>query len=58
MGLLFLIRLRRFHGLDAQVADRLVGNATFATAIAIEPVICHEAVFRAAGCDRVLAVKS
>ena len=51
MGLFFLIGLCRFHGLDAQVADRLVGNAPFATALAIEPVACHAAVLQAAGRD-------
>ena len=57
IDLLFLIGLCRFHELDAQVADRLAENVSFAIALAVEPVARHAAVFRAAGCDRVLAVK-
>ena len=58
MGLLFLKELCRFHGLDAQVADWLAGSATFATALVVEPVICHAAILPIAGCNRVLAIKS
>ena len=58
MGLLFLKELHRFHGLDALIADRLAGNASFVVALAVELVACHAAILRAAGCDRVPAVKS
>ena len=58
MGLLFLKELRRFHGLDALIADRLAGNASFVVALAVELVARHAAILRAAGCDRVLAIKS
>ena len=44
MGLLFLKELRRFHGLDAPVADRLAGNALFAVALAVELVAHHAAI--------------
>ena len=58
MGSLFLKELRQFRGLDAPVADRLAGNVSFAVALAVELVARHAAILRAAGCDRVLAVKS
>ena len=58
MGLLFLKELRRFHGLDALVADRLAGNASFVVALAVKLVGCHAAILRAAGCNRALAIKS
>ena len=58
MGLLFLKGLRRFHGLDAPIADRLAGNASFVVALAVELVARHAAILRAAGCDRALAIKS
>ena len=58
MGLLFLKELRRFHGLDALIADQLAGNASFVIALAVELVARHAAILRAAGCDRVLAIKS
>ena len=58
MGLLFLKELRRFHGLDAPIADRLAGNASFAVALANELVVRHAAALRVAKCDRVLAAKS
>ena len=58
MGLLFLKELRRFHGLDALIADRLAGNASFVVALAVKLVARHAAILRAAECDRALAVKS
>ena len=58
MGLLFLKELRRFHGLNAPIADRFAGNASFAVALAVELVAHHAAILRAAGCDQVLAAKS
>ena len=58
MDLLFLIGLCQFHGLDAQVADWLVENATFAVALASEPVAHHAAILRVAKCNLVLAAKS
>ena len=58
MGLLFLKTIRRFHGLDAQVADQLARSATFAAGLASEPVACHAAVLLVAECNRVLATKS
>ena len=58
MGLLFLIEPCRFHERDAQVADRLAGNASFVVALADELVARHAAILRAAGCDRALAAKS
>ena len=57
MGLLFLKALRQFHGLDAQVAVKLAVSATFATALVIEPVVHHAAIFLVAECNRVLATK-
>ena len=44
MGLLFLIGLRRFPGINAQVADWLAENASFAIALAVEPVNHQAAV--------------
>ena len=58
MGLLFLKGLRRFHGLDALIADRLAVNASFVVALAVELVARHAAILRAARCDRALAIKS
>ena len=58
MDLLFWTEPCRFYERDAQVADRLAGNASFATALVVEPVACHAAIFRAAECNRALAVKS
>ena len=58
MDLLFLIGLCQFHGFDAQVADRLVENVTFAIALAIKPVARHAAVLLIAGCNRVPIAKS
>ena len=58
MDLLFWTEPRRFHERDAQVADRRAGNASFATALVVEPVARHAAILRAAECNRELAVKS
>ena len=41
-----------------KIADQLAENASFANALAIEPVAHHAAVFPIAGCNRVLAAKS
>ena len=57
MGSLFLKELRWFHGLDALIADRLAGNASFVVALADELVARHAAILRAAGCDQALAIK-
>ena len=58
MGLLFLKELRRFHGLDALIADRLAGNASFVVALAVELVARHAAALLIAECDQELAAKS
>ena len=58
MDLLFWTEPCRFHERNAQVADRLAGNASFATALDIEPVACHAAIFRAAKCNQVLDTES
>ena len=58
MGLLFLTEPCQFHQRDAQVADWLAGNASFASALVIKPVTHHAAILQAAECNRVLAVKS
>ena len=58
IGLLFLKELCRFHGLNALIADRLAGNASFVVALAVELVAHHAAILRAAECDRALAAKS
>ena len=57
MGLLFLKELRRFHGLDAPIADRLARNASFAVALAVELVAHHAAILSIAKCDRAPAAK-
>ena len=44
MDLLFWTEPRRFHERDAQVADRHAGNASFATALVVEPVARHAAI--------------
>ena len=43
---------------DAQVAALRAESATFAVALAIEPVARHAAVLLIAGCDRVPIAKS
>ena len=43
---------------DAQVAALRAESATSAIALASELVAHHAAILRAAGCDRVLAIKS
>ena len=58
MSLFFLTEPCQFHELDAQLADRLAGNASFATALVVEPAAHHAAILQAAKCDRVLTVKS
>ena len=58
MGLLFLKELRRFHGLDAPIADRLAKNVSFAVALAVERVARHAAILRVAKCGQELATKS
>ena len=58
MGLLFLKELRRFHGLDAPIADWLARNASFAVALAVELVARHAAILLIAGCNRVPTAKS
>ena len=58
MGLLFLKGLCWFHGLDAQVADRLVESATFAVALANKLVVRHAAALLIVECDQELAAKS
>ena len=44
--------------LDAQVAALRAKSATFAVALAIEPIARHAAALRVAKCNRVLATKS
>ena len=44
MDLLVLIGLHQFHGHNAQVADRLVGIASFATALVTKPVAHHATI--------------
>ena len=44
IGLLFWTEPRQFHERDAQVADQLAGNASFATALLVKPVTCHAAI--------------
>ena len=58
MDLLFWTEPCQFHERDAQVADRLAGNASFATALVVEPAACHAAILQAAECNQALAVKS
>ena len=60
MDLLFWTEPCRFHEHDAQVADWLAGNASFATALVVKPVMQprHAAILRAAECNQALAVKS
>ena len=58
MGLLFLKDLCRFHELNAPIADRLAGNASFAIALAVELVAPHAASLRVAKCGQELAAKS
>ena len=43
---------------DAQVAAQRAESATFAVALAIEPIAHHAAALQVAKCDRVLAAKS
>ena len=43
---------------DAQVAALRAESATFAIALAVEPVARHAAVLRVAKCNRVLAAES
>ena len=43
---------------DAQVAAQRAKSATFAVALAIEPIARHAAALRVAKCNRVLAAKS
>ena len=50
--------LRLFLELGAQVAALLARSATFAIALAIEPVARHTAILPVAECDRVLDAKS
>ena len=50
--------LCRLYGHDAPVADRLIGIASFATALAIKPVAHHAAILQAAKCNQVLVAKS
>ena len=50
--------LRLFLGRDVLIAAQRAGSATFAIALAIEPVACHTAILRVAECDQVLAAKS
>ena len=49
--------LRLSHEHNARVAARLVEIASFAIALAIEPVACHAAILQATKCCGVLAVK-
>ena len=58
MGLLFLKELRRFHELNAPIADRLARNASFAVALAVELVARHAAILLIAECNQELAAKS
>ena len=58
MDLLFWTEPRQFHECDAQVADQLAGNASFATALVVKPVFHHAAILLAAECNQALAVKS
>ena len=58
MGSLFLTGLLLFLARNAQVAAQRAKSATFAVALAIEPVSCHAAVFLVAKCNQVLAAKS
>ena len=58
MDLLFWTEPCRFHERDVRVADWLAGDASFATALVVEPSAHHADVLRAAGCNQVLAVKS
>ena len=57
MGLLFLKELRQFHGLNAPIADRLAGNASFVVALAVELVARHAAILPIAKCNRAPATK-
>ena len=44
MDFLFWTEPHRFHERDAQAADQLAGNASFATVLVVEPVARHAAV--------------
>ena len=58
VGLLSWTRLRQFLARNARVAAQRAKSATFAVALASEPVARRAAILPVAECDRVLAAKS
>ena len=58
VGLLSWTRLRQFLARDARVAAQRAKSATFAVALASEPVARHAAILPVAECGQELAAKS